>query len=297
METLKQTLHNKIKRLKRQAEYQQTQVEIKHQEIIKYDSPGHLPLLIQYPNLHEHIHKCIEFGAADKKRRKEVIKVRTIRHLREELNSKYMNIFYAPLSTITCCHLDQILKQQRFITIWLLLQMHLFHKLKEDDKAKVPLGIPAVGKPFQTLQSFQELVTLLDHDFLVGMQQKLIPLVYLLINLSDMNDAFRNGQLSIFIYPQYQVGISSSTHMSDLNSLIQDNRFDGILKINSQIKPIWILLVDGEPNKNLRHIKNIFQYCGMFCNFNLDYLSIWTHAPGQSTYNPVKRNRYYTLIG
>ncbi|GBC09804.1 hypothetical protein RclHR1_09120001, partial [Rhizophagus clarus] len=105
-----------------------------------------------------------------------------------------------------------------------------------------------------------------------------------------MNDAFRNGQLSIFIYPQYQVGISSSTHMSDLNSLIQDNRFDGILKINSQIKPIWILLVDGEPNKNLRHIKNIFQYCGMFCNFNLDYLSIWTHAPGQSTYNPVKRS-------
>jgi hypothetical protein len=36
-----------------------------------------------------HIHDCIEFGAADKKRRKEVIKVKTIRHLQEELKSKY----------------------------------------------------------------------------------------------------------------------------------------------------------------------------------------------------------------
>lgn len=98
MATLKQTLHdenNKIKKLKRQAGYQRKSREKKarllqeHQEVIQYDSPGRPPFLIQYPNLHEHIHECIEFGTADKKRRKEVIKVRTIRHLREELNSKY----------------------------------------------------------------------------------------------------------------------------------------------------------------------------------------------------------------
>ncbi|GET00604.1 hypothetical protein GLOIN_2v1766467 [Rhizophagus clarus] len=173
IETLKQTLHNennKIKRLKYQTEYQQrnrvkkTKLLHEHQEIIKYDSPDHLPLLIQYSDLHKHIHECIKFGTADKKRKKEIIK---------------------------------------------------------DDKAKVPLGISTVGKTFQTLQSFQEPVTLLDHDFPI-------------------------------------ISTSSSTHMSNLNSLIQDNRFDGILKINGQIKPIWILLVDGGPDENLHHIKNIF---------------------------------------
>ena len=87
---LKETLceeNNKIKKLKRQASYQHKSREKKarllqeHQEVIQYESPGHSPLLIQYPDLHEYIHECIKFGAADKKRRKEVIKVRTIRHL------------------------------------------------------------------------------------------------------------------------------------------------------------------------------------------------------------------------
>jgi len=50
---------------------------------------GRPPLLIQYPNLYEYIYESIEFGATDKKRRKEIIKVRTIYHLREVLNSQY----------------------------------------------------------------------------------------------------------------------------------------------------------------------------------------------------------------
>ena len=162
--------------------------------------------------------------------------------------------------------------------------------ISQDDKAKVPLGIPAVGRTFQTIQSLREPVTLPDHDFPIGMQQKLIPSVYLLINPSDTNDTFRNGQLSIFIRPQYQIGTSSTSHMNDLNSLIQDNRFDEILKVDGQIKPIWILLVDGGPDENPRHMKNIFQYCRMFRAFDLDYLSVRTHAPGQSAYNPVERS-------
>ncbi|GBB92221.1 hypothetical protein RclHR1_19880001 [Rhizophagus clarus] len=292
METLKQTLHNennKIKRLKRQAEYQQRSRAKKakllqeHQEIIKYDSPGHPPLLIQYSDLYEHIHECIEFGTTDKKRRKEVIKVRIIRYLQEELNSKYneyfsrttLNNYLLPSRSntkaakahhhpaiIANASVSQTERNEHIDEHYCLASMKeakqfaaLFSThsiiISQDDKAKVPLSIPAVGKTFQTLQNFQEPVTLLNHDFLVDMQQKLIPSVYLLINLSDTNDAFHNGQLLIFIRSQYQVGINSSTYMSDLNSLIQDNRFDGILKINSQIKPIWILLVDGGPDENL----------------------------------------------
>ncbi|PKB97079.1 hypothetical protein RhiirA5_433757 [Rhizophagus irregularis] len=206
----------------------------KHQEVVLYDLPGHPLFLTQYPNLVEHIHKCIEFGAADKKRRKEIIKVQTIpaktyhhpaiianasvsrnkrnKHIDEHYCFTFMkgaNQFAALFST------NSII-------------------ISQDDKAKVPLGIPA---------------------------QKLIPSVYLLINPSDTNDTFRNGQLSIFIRPQYQVGTSSATHM-----------------------------IDGSLDKNSRHMKNIYQYCRIFHTFDLDYLSIQTYAPSQSAYNPVERS-------
>ncbi|CAG8674427.1 6780_t:CDS:2, partial [Racocetra persica] len=59
------------------------------QEVVKYDSSGYSPLLFKHPDLPEQIHKSIEFGVADSKRRKETIKIRTINHLREELEKKY----------------------------------------------------------------------------------------------------------------------------------------------------------------------------------------------------------------
>ncbi|CAG8550567.1 15850_t:CDS:2, partial [Gigaspora rosea] len=40
-------------------------------------------------NLHDHIYSCIEFGEADAQRRREIIKVRTINHLRSSLEKKY----------------------------------------------------------------------------------------------------------------------------------------------------------------------------------------------------------------
>uniref|UniRef100_U9UPR1 Uncharacterized protein n=1 Tax=Rhizophagus irregularis (strain DAOM 181602 / DAOM 197198 / MUCL 43194) TaxID=747089 RepID=U9UPR1_RHIID len=309
MATLKQVLHdedNKIKKLKRQAGYQQKSRAKKarllqeHKEVILYDSPDRPPFLTQYPNLIEHIHECIEFGAADKKRKKEIIKVRTIRHLREDLNSNYneylsrttLNNYLLPSRSNTKAaklhHHPAIVANASVSQSERNEHIDEHYCLISDDKAKVPLGIPTVGRTFQTLQSFQEPVTLPDHDFPISMQQKLIPSVYLLINPSDTNDTFRNGQLSIFIRPQYQVGTSSATHIIDLNSLTQDSRFDEILKIDSHIKPIWIILVDGGPDENPRHMKNIYQYCRMFHAFDLDYLSIRTHTPGQSSYNPIE---------
>ncbi len=59
-----------------------------------YDTPGHPSYLMNDPNLLEKMHSSIEFGAADHKRRKEVIKVRTIKHLREKMEENY-NIYMA----------------------------------------------------------------------------------------------------------------------------------------------------------------------------------------------------------
>jgi hypothetical protein len=50
-----------------------------------YDTPGRSSFLIKDPDLLENMHKSVEFGAADYKRRKEIIKVRTIKHFREKM--------------------------------------------------------------------------------------------------------------------------------------------------------------------------------------------------------------------
>lgn len=54
-----------------------------------YDTPGHPSFLIEDADLLEKMHNSVEFGAADYKRRKEVVKVRTVKHLREKMEEGY----------------------------------------------------------------------------------------------------------------------------------------------------------------------------------------------------------------
>ncbi|CAB4484081.1 unnamed protein product [Rhizophagus irregularis] len=78
--------------------------------------------------------------------------------------------------------------------------------------------------------------------------------------------------------------------MANLKSIVSNEKFSSIIKKDNQVKPIWILLVDGGPDENPKHMKNIIQYAHLFCDLNLDYLTIRTYyAPGQSAYNPVER--------
>ncbi|CAG8825140.1 1590_t:CDS:2, partial [Cetraspora pellucida] len=101
------------------------------------------------------------------------------------------------------------------------------------------------GKTFKAIQSANEPTTLPDHDFPVGSKQKLIPSVYLLIDPNNTNDTLRSSQLSIYICLQYEIETSAMTHMSDLQSLVNNSHFDNRLKVDNKIRPIWVLTVDG----------------------------------------------------
>ena len=89
---------SKIKQLRGNAAAQNWVWEKKRQKLNKeniveiYDAPGQPSYLINNPDLLEKMHSSIEFGAADHKRRKEIIKVRTIKHLREKMEENY-NIY------------------------------------------------------------------------------------------------------------------------------------------------------------------------------------------------------------
>ena len=67
---------------------------------------------------------------------------------------------------------------------------------------------------------------------------KLIPSVYLVINLTDSNNILQTGQLSIFIRPEYFIKTSSATHIVDLESIISDEEFSATLKKEGKIRSI-----------------------------------------------------------
>src|SRR5438128_1517869 len=87
----------RLEKLKRHADAQAKLVAKKakllEEGIIeKYDGPRRLSAAICYSDFWDKIHSYVEFGAAHTKRRKTIIKVRTIKHLRQALKEKY-NIY------------------------------------------------------------------------------------------------------------------------------------------------------------------------------------------------------------
>ncbi|CAB4441827.1 unnamed protein product [Rhizophagus irregularis] len=319
---------DKISKLKRNAIYAQNcrakklKMLTENQEVVRYDHPRRPSLLFEYPDLHNQIHDSIEFGSADSKRRKQVVKVRIIEHLRKNLEENYnvymarttLNNYVLPKQansiaakahhhpawvavagvshTDTQEHIDghYCLASVKYAKQFASMFADMSTIISQDDKAKIGLGVPAVGRTFRTLQSINEPVSVADHDFPTESGQKLISSVYLIMKPEESKDELRTGQLAIFVRPQWYVGTSSLTHMQDLESLTLDSKYDDMLKTsNGQIRPIWMLLVDGGPDENPRHLKNIKVYCQLFKKFDLDYLSVRTHALGQSKYNPVER--------
>ena len=129
-----------------------------------------------------------------------------------------------------------------------------------------------------------------DHDFPKGAKHKLIPSVYLVINPDNTNDSLRSGKMRIFIRPEYFLGTSCETHMVNLMTITEEESFHEFTHYEGSVKPIWCLLTDGGPDENPRFLANISKYLLIFKKLDLDYLTVRTHAPGQSAYNPVERS-------
>ncbi|CAG8833440.1 46089_t:CDS:2, partial [Gigaspora margarita] len=179
----------------------------------------------------------LEYGSADKRRRKEAIKVRIVNHLPKA----YHHPAWISVTGVSC------------------------DKTKEHPNEHYCLA--SIKEARQFAQTFSDISIIISQD-----------------NKSKIG-------LGISV-----VGTSSITYAEDLFSLVSDEQYSGILKINNNIKPIWILLVNGGPDENPRHFKNIQSYCKLFRKFNVDYLTICMHAPKQFKYNPIERGMF-TLSG
>ena len=265
----------------------------------------------------------MEFGLADNRRRKEWIKVRIISHLRTAMEENYhqymskscLQTYLLPrhpnsiqakryhhpvhIRNVAVSRNEMSSHEDGHYCLASVKGARQFAEafpensiiISQDDKAKVPLGIPAVGRTFSTVQSQNQPVSIPDHDFPVSSKHKLIPSVYLVIDQTDTNESMRSGRLAVFVQPELWLSTTSSSHMCDLQKIQHLQTFrTSFLDSNNLHRPIVVLLVDGGPDENLYHLKNIKQYCKYFCDADLDYMTIRTHAPGQSAYNPVERS-------
>ena len=72
--------------------------------------------------------------------------------------------------------------------------------LSQDDKARVPLGLPAANKQVRVVMHLQYRIKLPDHDFVVAEKHKLIPSVYAACKILDEKVSYNGALGSTRIY-------------------------------------------------------------------------------------------------
>ncbi|CAM4979531.1 unnamed protein product [Rotaria socialis] len=152
--------------------------------------------------------------------------------------------------------------------------------ISQDDKARVPLGLPAAKTQAPILMHLEYRIQLPDHDFVLADRHKLIPSVYAGLD-------FKNGSLSysgptfISIRSGKHDSSTAYSHFHDLKKCLKLDSFQEMAITNDgQMKPIVIIFTDGGPDENPRFPKPRSCYCSFFKENNLDCIFVATNAPG-----------------
>ncbi|CAF1644201.1 unnamed protein product [Adineta ricciae] len=162
--------------------------------------------------------------------------------------------------------------------------------LSQDDKCKVPIGLPAAKIQAPMLMHLDYRVRLPDHDWTVAPRHQLTPSVYAGCMINDNNDVGYSGPTYIAIRSAKHDRSDANSHACDFDRLVGLKEFEKSARdYTGQVKPIVIITVDGGPDENPRFPKTLVAAIRKFRKYNLDALFVLTHAPGQSAYNVVER--------
>jgi hypothetical protein len=163
--------------------------------------------------------------------------------------------------------------------------------LSQDDKARIPLGLPAANKQAPILMHLEYKVRLPDHDWVVAPKHKLIPSVYAALTFDTREKLTYSGPTYIAIRSGKHDSSTAQSHAVDFRSLLQLPAMKCVscVKDSSSVLPIVIIFSDGGPDENPRYPKTMIQAVNHFKNFDLDCLFISTNASGHSAFNPVER--------
>jgi hypothetical protein len=128
-----------------------------------------------------------------------------------------------------------------------------------------------------------------DHDFPLMKGFKLIPSCTLICNA--VGKELKREKLACFLRCQLFDGSTSRSHHHDLNELICNPETKDLLcGPDGKVKPVFCRSVDGGPDQNPRHLKNITVHIVFFIEHDLDLITIRCYAPGQSCNNMVERS-------
>ena len=164
--------------------------------------------------------------------------------------------------------------------------------LSQDDKARVPIGITAANKQVPMLMHLEYRVTFPDHDWVVAAGHKLIPSVYagIVINPGEIGNRHAVAYSGPTIRSMKHTSSTALSHALDLDRLLELPQFEQLVKDNTgNLKPVFMIAVDGGPDENSRYEKVINVAIHHFIQKDLDLLFIATNAPGRSAFNRVER--------
>jgi hypothetical protein len=288
------TINERLTKLKRNAANQakvrkKKKTQFESGQYVTYTGLGAPLLLAKYPQLNHAILDIVDAdeGAASHRRRRNVVNVRSIKHIHEQLRAQAtIDISYSSVINYTLPrrpnsisarshhtpapvqfkriersemkqHLDghYCTASQKYLRDLASFLGKRCVFLSQDDKAKVPIGIPAVSRTFSCVQSVNTEIALPDHDFPVGSNHKFIPSFYLICsaNASNHSSSWTQEQIACFVRCQLFESSSSSSHVNDIARLLDVPSISPLLSAENGLpRPIWFLSVDGGPDENPR---------------------------------------------
>ncbi|CAF2089297.1 unnamed protein product [Rotaria magnacalcarata] len=188
--------------------------------------------------------------------------------------------------TAPCMNLDELvehLKLRRFI----LSRSATY--LRQDDKTRVPIGLPTARRQAPLLLHLDHKISLPDHDFVVALGHKLIPSVYAACTINNQKEVTYSGPAYISIRSGKHDSSTAETHHRNFSLLVESKDFQSVMKLHDKCKPIVIIRADGGPDENPKYSKALVAGVNLFKKYELDCLFVVSNCPGRSAYNMVER--------
>ncbi|KAF2904228.1 hypothetical protein ILUMI_01948 [Ignelater luminosus] len=169
-----------------------------------------------------------------------------------------------------------------------LLGPQAVNVLSVDDKARVPLGLPAAQKQAPILMRYERQILMPDHDYPIAKGLKLIPSVIGVLCFKDWKVSY-SGPTCISIREGAIDSSTTETHRQDLIKYLHHDKMRDYFWSNNRIKPVLVVFSDGGPDKAPRNEKVLQAAVKSFKKLDLDAMFVCTNAPHQSARNPAER--------
>ncbi|KAJ6639659.1 hypothetical protein Bhyg_12406 [Pseudolycoriella hygida] len=178
--------------------------------------------------------------------------------------------------------------------------------ISQDDKAKIPVGLPAVAKQVPLLMHMEYRVQLPDHTFVLANGHKITPSVYGFCEVKpngggDRSAVGYSGPTFAAIRSSKHSSSTAMSHARDIETIYGKAEFREFTHTTTNgvtlPKPVLIFPFPnfsfvnfwGGPDENSRYDKVITMNVHHFVKLDLDALFVACNAPGRSAYNRVER--------